>query len=303
MADDKRKGLGRGLSALLGESGLTPGQLDAIQHTTGVKPGTKVLPVAPVAALMPGRFQPRRHFDEDSLAELAESVRTKGMLQPILVRPHPEEVGMYEIIAGERRWRAAQRALLHEVPILVRDFTDQEAAEVALVENLQRQDLSPLEEAEGYSRLLREFKHTQEELAGALGKSRSHVTNMLRLLTLPDSVQLLMEEGKLSAGHGRALVASADPAKVAAQVVERGLSVRQTEALVNETGKAKPQAKRADKAGPHQDADLAALERDLTESLGLKVSLKSNGQGGEVIVQYRTLEQLDDLLTKLGGGK
>ena len=189
------------------------------------------------------------------------------------------------------------------MPIVVRDFTDQEAAEVALVENLQRQDLTPLEEAEGYNRLLHEFKHTQEELARALGKSRSHVTNMLRLLTLPDSVQLLLEDGKLSAGHARALVASADPAKAAQQVVERGLSVRQTEALVAETGKAKPQAKRAAKASGNADADLAALERDLTESLGLKVSLKSNGQGGELIVQYRTLEQLDDLLTKLGGGQ
>ena len=303
MADDKKKGLGRGLSALLGESGLTPDQLEAVQSSNGAKAAAKTLPVAAVSALMPGRFQPRRQFDEDSLAELAESVRTKGMLQPILVRPHPEEVGMFEIIAGERRWRAAQRALLHEVPIVVRDFTDQEAAEVALVENLQRQDLTPLEEAEGYNRLLHEFKHTQEELARALGKSRSHVTNMLRLLTLPDSVQLLLEDGKLSAGHARALVASADPAKAAQQVVERGLSVRQTEALVAETGKAKPQAKRAAKASGNADADLAALERDLTESLGLKVSLKSNGQGGELIVQYRTLEQLDDLLTKLGGGQ
>ena len=298
MADDKKKGLGRGLSALLGESGLTPSQMDAIHHTTGVTIGIKALPVAPVAALMPGRFQPRRQFDEASLGELAESVRTKGMLQPILVRTHPEEVGMYEIIAGERRWRAAQRALLHEVPILVREFTDQEAAEVALVENLQRQDLSPLEEAEGYNRLLHEFKHTQEDLARALGKSRSHVTNMLRLLTLPDPVQELLEDGKLSAGHARALVAAADPIKAAQQVVERGLSVRQTESLVNEIGKAKPQ-KRA--KADQRDADLVALERDLTQSLGLKVTLKSVGQGGELTVQYRTLEQLDDLLTRLGG--
>ena len=302
MAEEKKKGLGRGLSALLGESGLTPDQLEAVQHTTGVAAGTKPMPVAAVAALLPGRFQPRRHFDEEGLAELAESVRTKGLLQPILVRPHPEEVGMYEIIAGERRWRAAQRALLHEVPILVRNFTDQEAAEVALVENLQRKDLSPLEEAEGYSRLLREFKHTQEELARALGKSRSHLTNMLRLLTLPDAVQELLEDGKLTAGHARALVAASDPAKTAAQVVERGLSVRQTEALVNETGKAKPQAKKAG-AAQDRDADLVALERDLTQSLGLKVTLKSMGQGGELIVQYRTLEQLDDLLGKLGGDK
>lgn len=301
MAEEKRKSLGRGLSALLGESGLTPGQLDAVQHTTGVTPGIRSLPVAAVSALVPGRFQPRRQFDEELLEELAESVRTKGVLQPILVRPHPEEVGLYEIIAGERRWRAAQRALLHEVPVLVRDFTDQEAAEVALVENLQRKDLSPLEEAEGYSRLLKEFKHTQEELGRALGKSRSHVTNMLRLLSLPDPVRAMIEDGKLSAGHARALVASADPVKTAALVVEKGLSVRQTEALVNETGKAKPQAKKT-KGAAGGDADLAALERDLTESLGLKVTLKSTGQGGELIVQYRTLEQLDDLLTKLSGG-
>lgn len=301
MAEEKRKGLGRGLSALLGESGLSPSQLDAVQHTTGISPGLRSLPVAPVSALVPGRFQPRKTFDEESLQELAESVRTKGMLQPILVRPHPEEVGLFEIIAGERRWRAAQRALLHEVPILVKDFTDREAAEVALVENLQRKDLSPLEEAEGYTRLLKEFNHTQEELARALGKSRSHVTNMMRLLSLPDSVRALVDDGKLSAGHARALVAAADPVRAAAQVVEKGLSVRQTEALVTETGKAKPQSKRQSKGGGDKDPDLAALERDLTESLGLKVSLKSTGQGGELIVQYRTLEQLDDLLTKLAG--
>lgn len=304
MAEEKKKGLGRGLSALLGESGMTPAQVDAASHTTGgMVPGLKNLPVAAVSSLVPGRFQPRKQFDEESLAELAESVRTKGMLQPILVRPHPEEVGLYEIIAGERRWRAAQRALLHEVPILVKDFTDQEAAEVALVENLQRKDLTPLEEAEGYERLLKEFKHTQEELARVLGKSRSHVTNMLRLLSLPDSVRKLVEDGKLSAGHARALVASSDPIKAAAQVVDKGLSVRQTEALVAETGKAKPQAKRQGVTNGNKDADLAALERDLTESLGLKVTVKSTGQGGELILQYRTLEQLDDLLTRLSGDK
>ena len=187
------------------------------------------------------------------------------------------------------------------MPILVKDFTDQEAAEVALVENLQRQDLTPLEEAEGYSRLLKEFQHTQDELARALGKSRSHVTNMLRLLALPDPVRALLEQGKLSAGHARALVAAADPVKAAAHVVEKGLSVRQTETLVAETGKAKPQAKRQAKKLADKDPDLAALERDLTESLGLTVTLKSMGQGGELIVQYRTLEQLDDLLTKLAG--
>lgn len=298
MAEEKRKGLGRGLSALLGESGMTPAQVDAAQHTAGVAPGLRNLPVAAVSALTPGRFQPRRQFDEESLAELADSIRAKGMLQPILVRPHPEEVGLYEIIAGERRWRAAQRALLHEVPILVKDFTDQEAAEVALVENLQRKDLTPLEEAEGYERLLKEFDHTQEELARVLGKSRSHVTNTLRLLALPDTVRALVEQGKLSAGHARALVASSDPVKIAAQVVEKGLSVRQTEALVAATGKAKPQAKRRDDG---RDPDLAALERDLTQSLGLKVTVKSTGQGGELILQYRTLEQLDDLLTRLSG--
>ena len=301
MAEEKKRGLGRGLSALLGESGLTPSQMDAVQHTTGTTPGIRSLPVAAVSSLVPGRFQPRRQFDDASLHELAESVRTKGMLQPILVRPHPEEVGLYEIIAGERRWRAAQRAMLHEVPILVKDFTDQEAAEVALVENLQRQDLTPLEEAEGYSRLLKEFQHTQEELARALGKSRSHVTNMLRLLSLPESVQTLLEQGKLSAGHARALVAAADPAKAAATVVEKGLSVRQTEALVTEVGKAKPQAKRQSRADTGKDPDHLALERDLTETLGLNVTLKSSGQGGELILHYRTLEQLDDLLTKLAG--
>lgn len=310
MAEEKRKNLGRGLSALLGEvgltpSGFTPAPIDAAHHTAGTKPGHNAMPNVPVAALEPSRFQPRRRFDEDSLQELADSIRVRGLLQPILVRPHPTEAGQYEIIAGERRWRAAQRAQVHDVPVIVKNLTDREAAEIALVENLQRRDLTPLEEAEGFRRLLDEFKHTQDELARALGKSRSHVTNTLRLLGLPDALKAQLENGQLSAGHARALLSAADPEAVAAEVLAKGLSVRQTEALVAIAGKAKPpaNAKAGSRAPIMRDADVAALEQDLARSLGLKVALKTKGAGGELTLHYRTLEQLDDILSRLSGEK
>lgn len=310
MAEEKRKNLGRGLSALLGEVGLTPSGFSTIPNdpaNPAAAPVHNAMPNVPVAALEPSRFQPRRRFDEDSLQELADSIRVRGLLQPILVRPHPTQAGQYEIIAGERRWRAAQRAQLHEVPVLIKSLTDREAAEIALVENLQRRDLSPLEEAEGFRRLLDEFKHTQDELARALGKSRSHVTNTLRLLGLPDALKAQLEDGQLSAGHARALLSAADPEGVAAEVLAKGLSVRQTEALVaiagkakaNSTAKAKPQAR----VPPMRDTDVAALEQDLARSLGLKVALKTKGAGGELTLHYRTLEQLDDILSRLSGEK
>ncbi|HIJ38851.1 MAG TPA: ParB/RepB/Spo0J family partition protein, partial [Rhodospirillaceae bacterium] len=224
MADDKRKNLGRGLSALLGEAGLAPAPKNADPVAPVESTGGKAIPVLPISALTPSRYQPRRQFDEQSLAELADSMRTKGVLQPILVRVHPTEVGLYEIIAGERRWRAAQRAQLHEIPVLIRELTDQEAAEIALVENLQRRDLSPLEEAEGYRRLIEEFKHTQEELSRAVGKSRPHLANMMRLLALPESVKALVDDGTLSAGHARALLTAKEPEALAREVVAKGLS-------------------------------------------------------------------------------
>lgn len=287
----RRRGLGRGLSALLGEAAPEP-----TPEAGGM--ASRPARTLPIEALRPGRFQPRRSFDPQSIAELAASMREKGVLQPILVRSLAGSAVEFEIVAGERRWRAAQAAGLHEVPVVVRDFSDAEALEVALVENLQRQDLSPLEEADGYRRLMDEFSHTQEELAQRLGKSRSHLANTLRLLSLPEPVKKLVDEGKLTAGHARAVLAAGDPLAIANQIVERGLSVRQAEALTQKTGS------RSRPAAPpnHADADQRALERDLEEALGIDVSLKVRGSGGELILRYRTLEQLDDLIRRLGRG-
>ena len=300
MAEEKRRNLGRGLSALLGDSGVAAAT--NVLEGKGASPlaageALKGLRLLPIGSLRPGKFQPRRVFDEDSIADLVDSVREKGILQPLLVRPHPDHPGSFEIIAGERRWRAAQRAQLHEAPVIVRELSDKEALEVALVENLQRQDLTPLEEADGYRRLVDEFSHTQEELAKAVGKSRSHVANMMRLLALPDQIKDMVDKGSLSAGHARALLTAADPIGLARQVTEKALNVRQTEKLVAakgkvKTGGAKPAAAR--------DADTAALERDLTASLGIKVTIKSLGRGGELTLHYGTLEQLDDVLARLG---
>ena len=283
-----RRGLGRGLSALLGEplAGLVSGA------------GEGGLRSLPIESLRPGRLQPRRTFSQTAIEELAQSMRERGVLQPILVRPEPEQAGRFEIIAGERRWRAAQAAGLHEIPAIVRALNDQEALEAALVENLQRQDLNPLEEAEGYRRLMEEFGHTQEELAGILGKSRSHLANMLRLLSLPEAVKALLEGGVLTAGHARALVGSADPEGLAARIAGEGLSVRQAEALARQA--ASPRKHGRAKAGHGTaDADIAALERELGEALGLAVTLAVRGGGGTLTIRYRTLEQLDDLLRRL----
>ncbi len=288
--DQKRRGLGRGLSALLGESSAA-----AADTSARTSKGQKTLPIE---ALAPGTFQPRRAFDKVALEELAQSIRDKGILQPILARPLPEAADKFEIVAGERRWRAAQIAGLHDVPVIIKDFSDKEALEAALVENLQRRDLNPIEEAIGYRRLMADFSHTQELLAQTLGKSRSHVANTLRLLALPDSVKSLLEEGALSAGHARALLASADPEALARRVLAEGLSVRDTETL-SQAGP-KRAGKPAAKSTPGIiDADRAALERDLQSSLGLKVTLKAKGSGGDLILHYGTLDQLDDLLRRL----
>ena len=300
MADEKKKGLGRGLSALLGDHAASA--IQAVTSATAAGPegqaAIKGLRTMPVGQLQPGKFQPRRSFDEDRINDLVESVREKGILQPLLVRPLPGQPDRYEIIAGERRWRAAQGAKLHEVPVIVRDLSDREALEVALVENLQRQDLSPLEEADGYRRLMDDFSHTQEELAKAVGKSRSHVANMIRLLALPDPVKTMLEQGELTAGHARALLTAADPLRLARDVVGRALNVRQTEKLVNDEGKAKPTSGgRPANAG--KDPDIAALERDLTASLGCRVTIRSLGKGGELTIAYGSLEQLDDVLARL----
>ncbi|CAA7614045.1 Chromosome-partitioning protein ParB [Candidatus Terasakiella magnetica] len=300
MAEEKKKGLGRGLSALLGDHAASA--IAAVTSAAAAGPegaaAIKGLRILAVGQLQPGKFQPRRSFDEERIADLVDSVREKGILQPLLVRPLPGQTERFEIIAGERRWRAAQGAKLHEVPVIVRDLSDREALEVALVENLQRQDLSPLEEADGYRRLMDDFSHTQEELAKAVGKSRSHVANMIRLLALPDPVKMMLERGEITAGHARALLTAADPLRLSKDVVARALNVRQTEKLVNDEGKAKPTSG-GRPANVGKDTDTLALERDLTSMLGVKVAIRSLGKGGELVITYGSLEQLDDILARL----
>jgi ParB family chromosome partitioning protein len=285
MIDDaKRRGLGRGLSALLGEEDAPA---DAAQRAIRID------------LLHPGRYQPRHQFDSSGIEALAQSIREKGVLQPLLVRRHPSLADEYEIIAGERRWRAAQLAQLHEVPVVLREIDDREALEIALVENLQRQDLSALEEAEAYQRLLDEFSHTQEAVAQAVGKSRSHVANTLRLLELPLPVKRLLDEGKLTAGHARALLGANDPVRLAEEVVRRGLNVRQVERLAKRS-KTKPGVIRPSRlAFDGKDPDTRALERELSMVLGLIVSVDPAGTGGTVTIRYQTLEQLDDVLRRL----
>lgn len=288
MSDEgRRRGLGRGLSALFGEESQDTG------GDTAQAPRT-----VPVELLHPGRYQPRRNFDDENMAALVDSVKAQGILQPLLVRRHPDISGAYEIVAGERRWRAAQAAQLHEVPVLLRELEDREALEIALVENVQRQDLSPLEEAEGYRRLLEEFAHTHEDLAKAVGKSRSHITNSLRLLGLPDEVKQLLEQGQITAGHARALIGVEDATTIAHEVVQSGMSVRQVEKLAK--ARALPMGALAEvEPAPAKDADTKALEHELTQLLGLKVTIAFSGQGGSVTVHYRTLDQLDDVLRRL----
>ena len=284
-AAGRKRGLGMGLSALLGGGAET------------LRSGEAEPPRAvPIEFLRPSPLQPRRRFTDEDLEALAESVRIKGVLQPLLVRPAPGHGDYYEIIAGERRWRAAQMAGLHELPIVVYRLSDRDTLEVALLENVQRQDLSPLEEAEGYRRLIDEFGHTQEVLGRALGKSRSHIANLLRLLGLPDAVRAMLEAGELSAGHARALLGARDPSALARMVAGRGLNVRQTEALVRADSRDPTGGGRA----PAQDADTRALERELSTRLGLSVSLRRKGAGGTLSIAYRSLEQLDDLLERLG---
>jgi ParB family chromosome partitioning protein len=252
----------------------------------------------PVELLYPGRLQPRRRISEASLEDLSRSIAEKGILQPILVRRHPNDPNSYEIIAGERRWRAAQMVPVHTVPVVVREFSDREALEIALIENLQRQDLSPLEEAEGYRRLLEEFAHSQDDLAQSVGKSRSHVANTMRLLGLPEPVKEMLDQGRLSAGHARALIGASDPVALAEIVVKRGLNVRQTEQLAKLEGSGAPPAS----APGAKDADTLALERDLGNLLGLAVEIKLRRKGGALVLNYTSLEQLDDILHRLSHG-
>ncbi len=291
-----RTNLGRGLAALFGEEGEDYATLDKLRATKDV----------PIEQLHPNPWQPRRSFDEAAAQELAESVKANGVLQPILVRRHPQRSGEFEIVAGERRWRAAQLARLHEVPVVIRDLSDGQSLEMALVENVQRQDLEALEEAEAYQRLIEEFSHSQEEVARAVGKSRSHVANTLRLLTLPDAVKAMLADHRLSAGHARAVLGADDPETVAREVVAQGLNVRQTERLAKAQrapehagGRASSPKTAARGHGQAKDPDTKTLERDLSARLGLKVSIDFHGRGGCLSINYETLEQLDDLLRRL----
>ena len=278
-----KKGLGRGLSSLMGESATE--ELKS-QSTSGD------LKIA-ISKLRPSSIQPRRLFDKNSINELAESIKSKGLVQPILVRPSKSEVGEYEIIAGERRWRAAQIAQLHELPAVVKNLDDVEALEMAIIENVQRADLSPIEEAAGYKKLMEQYNHTQEALVPIVGKSRSHIANIIRLLNLPASIQDMISQGIITSGHARAIMNSAFPEELAKKIVDENLSVRQAESLVK--GKKTKPAKNKLKS-----ADTVDLEQRLTELLGLDVVISDNGKrGGSIKVKYKTLDQLELVTNKL----
>jgi len=279
---DNAPRLGRGLAILLGET--------RSEHPFD-EAGLRLLATT---ALDPNPFQPRGPIEPASLAELAASIRSQGMLQPLLVRPHASQHGRFEIVAGERRWRAARLIEMVEVPCFVREMSDAQASAAALVENLQRSDLNAIEEAEGFRRLQTDFGMTQDALAGAVGKSRSHVANTVRLLNLPNSVQHEVRRGALSAGHARALLAHSNPEQAALSVIARGLNVRQTEALVGASDRV-PQSSEVQ----HRDPDIRALERQLTEKLGLQVTLTTRGTGGRLSIQYAGLDQLDGLIQLL----
>ncbi len=298
MVEGGRRGLGRGLSALLGE----------VDPPSVASEGVEVSPLGqlvPTELLRRNPDQPRRTFGEADLAELTDSVRERGVLQPILVRPAPGAPGEFQIVAGERRWRAAQRAGLHTVPILVRPLDDLEVAEIGIIENVQRTDLNVLEEAQGYKLLLDRFGRTQEAIAKTVGKSRSHVANALRLLNLPAAVREHLEAGRLSAGHARAIAAAENPERLARIILEGDLTVRQAEALSrkgqDDTAIAASKPRGAPSART-KDADTQALEQDLSEALGLCVEIADRGGAGEVRLHYTTLEQLDGLCRRLGGG-
>jgi len=284
MMVESKRGLGRGLSALLEEA-------NEAADAGGVEPGRTV----PIELIRRNPDQPRRHFDDAEIESLAASIREKGVIQPILVRPAPGAPGEYQIVAGERRWRAAQRAGLREAPVVIRELNDAEALELAILENVQRSDLNAIEEAAGYKALMERFGRTQETVSQVVGKSRSHVANTLRLLALPDAVQAHLIAGRLSAGHARAVSMAADPVAFAERIVAEGLNVREAEALAKN-----PEAvAKAPKARATKDVDTLDLEKRISDALGLSVEIRDNGGKGEVRVRYRTLEQLEDVCRKL----
>lgn len=286
-----RRGLGRGLSALLGEA--EEGQ-EGAHAAPAAGEGAREIPIELIHR---NPDQPRTHFAEEELSELADSIREKGVLQPILVRPSRAQPGEFQIVAGERRWRAAQRAGLRVVPALVRELGDNQAFEIAIVENVQRADLNPLEEAKAYAALMGRMQYTQDETAKVVGKSRSHVANTLRLATLPASVQEHLMAGRLTAGHARAILTAENPAALAEAIVSKGLSVRETEALARQKTE-QPKKASGPRAKP-KDADTHALEADLEEALGMAVEVTDRGGLGELKIRYATLEQLDELCRRL----
>jgi len=278
------RGLGRGLSALLGEG--EPDPPPAAETEGGAKSRN-----LPVAFLKPNRFQPRRFFDANELKELADSIKEKGVLQPILVRP-TDNKDLFEIVAGERRWRAAQLAKLHEVPVLIRPFSDGESLEIAIIENVQRAGLNAIEEAFGYQELINKFTYTQEQLSDVIGKSRSHIANMLRLLKLPDSIREMITDGRLSAGHARTLIGVPNPEQMAKEILSGGLNVRQAE-------KKAAAPKGPSKKATAKDADTKALEASVSNSLGMNVEIENRGERGAVKIHYKNLEQLDEIVRRL----
>ncbi len=294
---EKQRGLGRGLSALLGDQGTNSPRTEA--ETVSERAGEHVRGLEqPIELLVRNPDQPRRLFSEAEIDELAASIREKGVLSPILVRSAPGNAGHYQIIAGERRWRAAQKAGLHTVPVIIRELDDLEMLEIGIIENVQRSDLNPIEEARAYKVLLERFGRTQDALAQAVAKSRSHIANILRLLTLPEVVQDHVLHGRLSSGHARALITSANAVALAEEVIAKGLSVRQTEALVRDEGALETKSVHS-KRTSQPNADTLSLEQDLQEALGLSVKLDDRGGKGELRLSYATLEQLDELCRRL----
>lgn len=297
------RGLGKGISALMDDD------MPEEQRSSG--PSENRIEAIPVGDIRPGRYQPRQQFDETALRELSESIRARGIMQPLVLRQLAD--GGYEIIAGERRWRASQLAELKTVPAIIRTLTDREALELALIENIQRQDLNPLEEGEGYARLMDEFDYTQEQLSSVVGKSRSHIANLLRLIHLPDEVKQMMNRGELSMGHARSLVSSNSPLAHAREIAERKMNVRQAEILV-QGREPKSRARKSSEGGGApvvvlatqpapmaKDEDIVALEEALSQNIGLKVEIFDKGQQGQVVISYGSLVELDDVLRRLGG--
>ncbi len=285
-------GLGRGLSALLGE-------IEQEQPVGADATPSQGIMMVPTADLSPMKGQPRKHFDEAALDELAQSIAARGLLQPIVVRTAPPGIVGYQIVAGERRWRAAQRAQLHHVPVILKEFDDRTALEIALIENIQREQLNAIEEGQTYDRLITYYGHSQEALGRIVNKSRSHIANLIRLRDLPPLVQDLLAEGKLSMGHARALLTAPDPENLAGDIIRRALSVRQTEALVRKAKK--PVGAKPAKLQGEANSDIALLERQLGDLLGLKVGITHDGKSGSVTLAYSSLEQLDMICQRLSG--